>query len=142
MTVDMQKDVYAPGERVVVKCYVDNESKKDVAKLKAKLMQDITVRCRGEKCQETVEVQRSIFPGVKAKSKFEGELAFDLPVTVTPSAKGTLVQNQYHLDFECDVALAGDLEVHPFITIALPNNSNFGYTDMYADFTKGSWKQQ
>jgi hypothetical protein len=79
--------------------------------------------------------------GVKSRTTNQTELFFDLPATVFPSTNAALISNQYHLDIECDVAMAFDLEVHPKISIALPNGFNSGY-NLYTGFEKGCWKQQ
>jgi hypothetical protein len=38
---------------------------------------------------------------------------------IQTATQGRLVECNYHLDIECDIAMAIDLEVHPKITVAL-----------------------
>jgi hypothetical protein len=64
MFESLPKDIYAPGERVAIHSNIVNDSKKDVASLKVKLMQDIVVRCRGRTETKVVEVHRATFPGL------------------------------------------------------------------------------
>jgi hypothetical protein len=137
--VTIPKDVFAPGERVPLRIKVENETKKDVGNLKAKLMQDLHIKCKeGLEERSSREIHRATFEGVKSKSSLEKDFIFELPRNVYPSTNAHLISNQYHLDVECDVAMAIDLEVHPKISIAMPNGSS-GF-NIYSDFQKGCWK--
>ncbi|KAL0487269.1 adcA [Acrasis kona] len=141
LKVDVDKNIYEPGEHVVVNCSVRNDSLKDVERLKVKLMQDVKVKCQHEDESSVVEIHRMVYPfSVKAKSSFQGELIFEIPTEVLPSCTGIIASNQYHLDVECDVTMAFDLEVHPKITIVAPRGRTI--SNLYQDFNKNSWREQ
>nr|CAG4712177.1 unnamed protein product [Naegleria fowleri] len=139
MDVEILKNVFVPGEVIPIRCIVDNQSKKDVDKLKIKLMKDVTMHAKGQTHTYTEEVNRNIFEGVPKKSKFDKVLNYSLPQQIYPSTQGTIVSCKYHLDVECDVAMAFDLEVHPQIEVIFmpaPGQPVYYYNDM----TKGCWK--
>ncbi|KAL0485833.1 hypothetical protein AKO1_004114 [Acrasis kona] len=142
MAVDFQKDVFVPMEVVHINVNIINDSKKDVKALKVKIMQDLKVNCKGGVHTEKNEIHRQTYKGVPAKSSFAGVLDFTIPQKISPTANGHLVQNLFHIDIECDVAMAIDLEVHPKVTIALmPLNNSTQYILMdYSGFSKGCWK--
>lgn len=119
MKVEMDKNVFIPGETLPIKVHVDNESSKKVDALKVKLMRNIIIRARGMKKDFTHEVYRMKYDGVGEKTKKDVVLNFQIDGKTFPSCDGELIDCKYHLDVECDVARAIDLEVHPKITVAL-----------------------
>lgn len=119
MECHLAKNVFLPGETVFVKLIIDNESKKDVRRSKIKLMRHVKVKAQGRQKDSVRELQRKVFPGVKAKSKIEIMMDLTLAPNTFPSSDGKLVDCQYHIDIECDVALASDPELHPKIVICL-----------------------
>eukprot|EP01112_Ceratiomyxa_fruticulosa_P019128 TRINITY_DN6210_c0_g1_i1.p1 TRINITY_DN6210_c0_g1~~TRINITY_DN6210_c0_g1_i1.p1 ORF type:complete len:368 (+),score=77.97 TRINITY_DN6210_c0_g1_i1:137-1105(+) len=119
MKVDIQKNVFIPGEPIPVAVHVSNTSSKKVEHLKVKLMREVTVRAQGHEKKHVAEVHRKVFPGVDKHETKDQVLLFELAPNIFPSTEGRLVQCRYHLDVECDVAMAIDLEVHPKVTVAL-----------------------
>eukprot|EP01113_Clastostelium_recurvatum_P040060 TRINITY_DN618_c0_g1_i5.p1 TRINITY_DN618_c0_g1~~TRINITY_DN618_c0_g1_i5.p1 ORF type:complete len:319 (-),score=84.73 TRINITY_DN618_c0_g1_i5:93-1049(-) len=119
MEVDLPKNVYVPGETLPVHVRVNNESSKKVDALKVKLMRKVIIRAKHFTKEHVHEVHRAKYAGVDKKTDKVETLVFTLANDVYPSTEGHLVRCQYHLDVECDVANAFDLEVHPKITIAL-----------------------
>jgi len=115
----IEKNVFIPGETVPIKVKVVNESSKKVEHLKAKLMRIIYVRAREMIKERKEEVSRMVFDGVHEKATKETVLTFQIAPEAFPTTNGDLVRCKYHLDIECDVAMAIDLEVHPAITVAL-----------------------
>lgn len=125
MRVDLEKNIFATQEQIPVKVHVENGSSKNVAAIKIKLMQDLKVKAKHMHKNELLELRREVFPGVAPKQTFEQVLVFNLPSEVFPSTSGSLIHNKYHLDIECDVKFAIDLEVHPAITLVMmPANYN------------------
>eukprot|EP00727_Mastigamoeba_balamuthi_P012795 m51a1_g8138 hypothetical protein (321) ;mRNA; f:16554-18062 len=133
----LEKNVFCPDEVVPIKVKVDNESSKKVNHIKAKLMRDLKVKAKGETRTLTEEVSRDTFEGVDKKSELEKVFNFKLP-NVFPSANGKLVQCNYHLDIECDVPMAFDLEHHVPVTIALMPSAPMAI-DLYASYTPHGW---
>lgn len=119
LKVDLEKNVFIPGEIIPIKVSCHNETSKVVDSLKVKLMRRVTVRADHMKKDHVHEVHRMKYEGVGAKSNKDIVLNFQLDPKVYPSCDGKLVDCEYHLDIECDVAMAFDLEVHPKVTIAL-----------------------
>jgi len=119
MKVDLEKNVFIPGEVIPVKVSIHNETSKNVDAVKVKLMRKVTVRAHAFKKEHLHEVHRMKYEGVHGKSNKDLICNFQLDNRVYPSADGKLVDCEYHLDIECDVAMAFDLEVHPKIKIAL-----------------------
>jgi len=119
MKVDIIKNVFIPGEPIPISVQVNNTSSKKVEQLKIKLMREVTIRAQGFQKQNVSEVHRKVFPGVDKNQAKDQVLTFELAPNIYPSTEGRLVQCRYHLDVECDVAMAIDLEVHPPITVAL-----------------------
>jgi len=138
MSVDLIKNVYVPGEVVPIKVSVHNESSKKVEHLKVKLMRTVIIRAKHMKKQQTSELHRQVFDGVAEKSNKDVVLNYPIDPNVFPSADGKLIDCKYHLDVECDVARAIDLEVHPKILIALLPAA--GQTvSLFKDYRSGGW---
>jgi len=140
MSVEMEKDIFATHECIPIKVHVNNETKKDVVALKVKLMQDVKVICKHRRETKTIEVFRQTFPGVKGKSTLTDVLKFMLNPNVYPSTEGSLIKSNYHLDIECDVKMAIDLEVHPAITLVLMPAMN-QQINLYRDLHQGCWAE-
>jgi len=119
LKVDLDKNVYVPGEVIPIKVSCHNETTKVVDALKVKLMRKVIVRAHNFKKEHIAEIHRMKYDGVGAKSNKDIVLNFQLDPKVYPSTDGKLVDCEYHLDIECDVAMAFDLEVHPKVKIAL-----------------------
>jgi hypothetical protein len=119
MTAMIAKDVFLPGETVYIKLEANNESKKEVRKFKVKLMRTVKIKAQGRTVVSVREIQRKQFPGVQPKNKSEQMLDLALAPQTFPSSVGKLVSCEYHLDIEADVPMAGDLELHPKIAVAL-----------------------
>lgn len=133
------KNVFVPGEIVPVHVVCNNESSKKVDKLKVKLMRDLVISCRGQVQKFTEEVNRNEFNGVDKKSKSDVVLNYTLPTNIFPSTQGSLISCKYHLDIECDVAMAFDLEVQPKIEIIyMPAQGQV--VSLYDTMPKGCWK--
>lgn len=119
MTAALAKDVFLPGETVFIQLVVNNESKKEVRKFKVKLMRTVRIQAKSRVKVAVRELQRKEFPGIAPKSKGEQMLNLALHAQTSPSTKGKLVSCEFHLDIEADVPMAGDLELHPRISVAL-----------------------
>jgi len=119
LKVDLEKNVFIPGETIPIKVSCHNETSKVVDALKVKLMRKVTVRAEHFKKEHLSEVHRQKYEGVEKKTNKDIVLNFQLDPKVYPSTDGKLVDCEYHLDIECDVAMAFDLEVHPKIKVAL-----------------------
>jgi len=119
LKADIAKSIFIPGESIPIRVEVHNESSKKVEALKVKLMRTVKVKAQHLKREHTHEVHRMKFDGVDKKSNKDTVLNFVLADKIYPSTDGKLVDCKYHLDIECDVAMAFDLEVHPKITVAL-----------------------
>jgi len=119
MFVELAKNVFLPGETLFAKVRLDNESKKDVAAVKIKLMRELTTKAQGRVKHVVQEIQRKKFAGCKAKSKSEQMIDLPLSPKSFGTTQGKLVSCLYHIDIECDIAMAADLEVHPPVIIAL-----------------------
>lgn len=119
LKVDLEKNVFIPGEAIPIKVSCHNETSKTVDALKVKLMRKVTVRAQGFKKEHLAEIHRMKYDGVGPKTNKDLVLNFQLDPKVFPSTDGKLVDCEYHLDIECDVAMAFDLEVHPKIKVAL-----------------------
>ena len=104
MDATIPKNVFIPGETVPVRVIIDNQSKKNVDKLKVKLMRDVKLNCKGRTIQYSEEVNRNVFNGVDKKSKHDNVLNYGLPANIFPSTEGSMISHVYHLDIECDVA--------------------------------------
>ncbi|KAL0482809.1 hypothetical protein AKO1_014209 [Acrasis kona] len=141
MEVTLNKNIFAPGEEIVISCNIVNDSQKTVDQLKVKLHRDVVIKAQQTQEEETTEICRLEYPQkIVAKSSYQGEIFFQIPSDLVPSCRGSLVSNQYHLDVECDVPLAFDLEVHPKIIIAVPSGAN-KIPDLYKGYSKGSWRK-
>jgi len=119
LRVDVAKNVFIPGEPIPIAVSVHNESSKKVEALKVKLMRAVDVRAKIIHRNRIDEVSRIKYEGVLAHSNTDQVLQFQIDQEVYPSTNGKLVHCKYHLDIECDVAMAFDLEVHPPVVIAL-----------------------
>jgi hypothetical protein len=117
MYVDVPNNVCRPGEEIKVHVKVVNGSSRDVAHLKIKLMQHAVVKCKGVRREGEQELHKTSYEGVKAHTTVERDLLFTIPDITFPSVSRPLITGTYHLNVECDIALAGDLNVHPKITI-------------------------
>jgi len=135
MTVKIDKNVFIPGEEFKIHASINNESGKNVDAVKVKLMEDLKVHAQHFKREYARELYRETFDGVSSKSKKELVLPFKIKSDIQPSTHGELIQCNYHLDIECDVPWAGDLEVHPKITLALLPTANNPYVPAY----QGTW---
>ncbi|EFC47779.1 predicted protein [Naegleria gruberi] len=140
MKTEIPKNVFQPGEMVPIKVSIENESKKDVDSLKVKLMRTATI-CSDDQTieQGPDEVHRMEFEGVPQKSKAERMLNYEIPKKTTPSTNGKLLKVKYHLDIECDVAMAIDLEVHPVVEIVYQPPCVEHNISFYEDLPK-KWK--
>lgn len=116
---DLAKNVFLPGETVYVKLRIDNESKKDVRRIKVKLMREVTIKADRHQKFINQEMQRKVFPGCKPKSKSEQMIDFQLSPNMFPSTKGKYIECKYHIDIEADTSFSPDLELHPPIVLAL-----------------------
>jgi len=119
ITVDIDKNIFFPGEIIQVHVNVENESNKEVQKLKVKLKREVTVRADGVTAHHTNEMNRQEYEGLHKRSSKTVVLPFQLDMNAYPSTHGKLVTCKYHLDVECDVPRFPDLEVHPAITLAM-----------------------
>jgi len=135
LTVKIEKNVFVPGEHFKIHAHVKNESGKSVDFVKVKLQEDLHVKAEHFKKSYNRELYREKWDGVKEKSEKHLELDFHIKDKIQPSTHGHLVQCDYHLDIECDVPWAGDLEVHPKITIALLPSASAPYIPDY----QGGW---
>jgi len=136
LTVKIEKNVFIPGEAFKVHVSVNNESGKNVDFIKIKLQEDLKVKADSFKKAYNRELYREKFDGVDSKKKKDFVLDFHIKPEIQPSTHGHLITCDYHLDIECDVPWAGDLEVHPKIVIALlPSAPSFVYVSPY----QGTW---
>jgi hypothetical protein len=117
MIVSTVKDIYMPGERVIINCNIVNDTKRDVSAIEVKLEQHVLVNT-GEMMKEIITLNLLALPGVKSMSAFVGDVLYDIPADVYPSMNGTIVTNQYKLAVQCKVPLAKDLIARSNITIA------------------------
>ncbi|KAL9652034.1 hypothetical protein ABK040_000375 [Willaertia magna] len=142
MDVHINKNVFTPGESVPVQIKVRNDSRKDVAGLKVKLMRDVTMKCHSYSHSYSEEVNRMVFEGVEGKNSAERVLNFKLAENIFPTSEGKLVKCNYHFDVECDVKLALDLEVHlPIHVFYHPSVVN-QHISIYDNLEKGAWEKQ
>jgi len=140
MDVQIGKNVFQPGEMIPVHVVIDNQSKKKVDKLKVKLMRDITLKCKGHNYSYSEEVNRNEFQGVDKKAKLDNVLNYQLPKDIYPSTTGSMISCKYHLDIECDVAMAFDLEVHPVVEIIYMPAMGQPVFNIYGNMPKGCWQ--
>ena len=130
-TAKMDKNVFIPGEEFKVHVSINNESGKNVDWIKVKLHEDLEVKAQVHKKVYNRELYREKWEGVQAKSKKEMDLDFKIKSDIQPSTHGSLIRCDYHLDIECDVPWAGDLELHPKITVALLPIHNVPFVPQY-----------
>jgi hypothetical protein len=134
MSYALDKNVFCPGEQIPVKVKVDNESTKKVNHIKIKLMRDLQIRAKGFSKRITEEMNRMEFEGVGEKSAMDKVIPFTVAGNVFPTSLGHLVQCQYHLDIECDVPMAFDLEHHVPVVLALMPSVPMAI-NLYATYT-------
>eukprot|EP01105_Mastigella_eilhardi_P018632 TRINITY_DN4326_c0_g1_i1.p1 TRINITY_DN4326_c0_g1~~TRINITY_DN4326_c0_g1_i1.p1 ORF type:complete len:329 (+),score=93.17 TRINITY_DN4326_c0_g1_i1:39-989(+) len=134
----LPKNVFCPGEPVQVRIQVDNESSKKVNHIKVKLMRDLSVTAGGISRSFSDVLYGEEWPGVGEKSKLENTYNFMIKPDVFPSTNGHLVKCHYHLDMECDVPMAVDLEHHvPIVIVLMPA---MGVPiNLYASYTPHGW---
>jgi len=119
MTAELDSSIFCPGDSFKIKVNIANESGKNVDAVKIKLMRDLKISAGAFYDNYNDEVHRMVFEGVKSKETKNLTLEFEIPSDVPPTTHSKFISNDYHLDIECDVPWAGDLEVHPKIVLAL-----------------------
>eukprot|EP01099_Mayorella_cantabrigiensis_P006817 TRINITY_DN581_c0_g1_i3.p1 TRINITY_DN581_c0_g1~~TRINITY_DN581_c0_g1_i3.p1 ORF type:complete len:330 (-),score=85.39 TRINITY_DN581_c0_g1_i3:123-1067(-) len=135
LTVKIEKNVFVPGEIFKVHVSVNNESGKNVDFIKIKLQEDLKVQALSFKKNYNRELYREKWDGVESKTKKDFVFDFKIKSDIQPSTHGHLISCDYHLDIECDVPWAGDLEVHPKIVVALLPSAYSPYVPTY----QGGW---
>lgn len=134
----LAKNVFSPGEPVQVKLRIENDSSKTVKAIKVKLMRDLKIKSEGYVKHITEEISKDTWAGVPEKSTTENVFNFAINPNVFPTTHGSLVECDYHLDIECDVPMAIDLEHHvPIVLVLMPTAPM--PISLYATYTPHAW---
>lgn len=108
-----------PGERFGFHLIVDNDSSMNVNSTKTKLMRVIELKAKGKSWRIVDQIgPTGKFNAVPGKSKLEQDVYLDIDSSVQPATTyGSFVSCKFHMDAECDIAWAPDVELHRSVDI-------------------------
>merc|ERR1711998_131755 len=121
LSVQMDKNVYCPGETAQIIGNVDmSKSKADLTKMDVDFIRVISLKADGKfkQLRDTISGKDYLTEGVKPGEKRDS-VYMPLPLTgeVFPSTQGQYLKCEYHVDVNCDISWASDVSMHMPITI-------------------------
>jgi len=103
VAVDLDRDVLFIGETIPISIMVDNQSRRNVEKIKVKLVGVASVQI-AEKCRTALyEEYRTEYEGVPRKSSCQRVLKFAIAPSIFPSSRGMVSSYQYQIHVVCAI---------------------------------------
>jgi len=122
-TAEIGKDVYRPGDIVLVRVKVTNPTSKKVEDIRVILFQELTMQSRlvNLNQHERYTFSRGTwkFPGIEKETNGDMVLQIELPKDLRPTTSGPTIENAYTLVVALDFPMAFNLNVRPKLHIAL-----------------------
>jgi hypothetical protein len=124
MRVELDRDVYFPGEEIKMKLEVTNESVKKVTGINVQLLRHITLHSHHHHRFNHTDIAMSQrLEGLDEATKDSRFSKFRLPCEFERlTTKGELVQVSHELKVECDVPMAVDLSIKVPIVLTVPQH--------------------
>ncbi|KAH0786576.1 FYVE-type zinc finger-containing protein [Histomonas meleagridis] len=118
--INLDKNAYFPGERVLCKLQANNTSAKCTRKLVLKVFRYVHLKAAGKSKDIETQVQRIHFPGFAPNFYGVRWLPFYIPVNLPPSTKSNFIDSYYKFIVCCDIPGAIDLETPLDVRILAP----------------------
>ncbi|ELR21749.1 arrestin (or santigen), n-terminal domain containing protein [Acanthamoeba castellanii str. Neff] len=120
MRVELDRDVYFPGDEVKMKLEVSNES---VTGINVDLRRHMTLRAHHHRFSHSDNAQHLRLEGLAEATKDSRFAKFRIPTDFSRlSTKSDLLQATYDLKVECDVPMAVDLSIIIPLVITVPQH--------------------
>lgn len=129
--MELNKNVFSPGETVFVKMTIMNESSKEVKSVKALLRQVLRLHAHGHRWDHTEEVHRNTYDAVPPANKDDRQVRLAIPPNLRLATDGHLVHCSYYLLVDLDVGF-GAVDLTCNIPISVVTNQ---YFDSFAEGT-------